>query len=112
MLSQCIFSAVSEGISIAASLEDIMEQLKEARKLAEEKKRLNSESSRMVQILIPLSYIGSLFVGIKYLDIPLTSLVKNQIFTGAGLLLTSLILLLMAFNVILVSMVTKGKFDF
>lgn len=112
MLSQCIYSAVSEGITITASLEDLMEQLKEARMLAEEKKRLNSESSRMVQILIPLAYLGSVFVGIKYLDIPLSSLIKNQIFTSGGLMLLSIILLLMVVNLILVSLVTKGKFDF
>ena len=56
MLANCIRISAESGINVALALEDIQIQLREARLLFEERKRLNSESARMVVFLAPVMY--------------------------------------------------------
>ena len=55
--------AFTEGIDVSNALEDLMQQITEARKLAEERKRLNSESGRLVVFMVPVSYMVSILLG-------------------------------------------------
>ncbi len=112
MLSQCIFAAAGEGINITLPLEDIIQQLKAARSLAEERKRLNAESTRLIRYLIPLAYGLSLVVSVKYLGLSPGDLIRNQFFTQAGLWMFLLILALGLINFMLVEMTKAGKFDY
>ena len=50
MLANCIRISAESGINVTLALEDIQIQLREARLLFEERKRLNSESARMVGV--------------------------------------------------------------
>ncbi|MCQ2551971.1 MAG: hypothetical protein MJ148_01290 [Clostridia bacterium] len=56
-VASCIEIAASKGTDISLALLDILEQLKTAKALVEERKRLNSESMRMTLFLIPFLYI-------------------------------------------------------
>ena len=112
MLSSCIFAAAHEGVDITASLEDIIEQLQAARTLNEEKKRSNTESVKMVQILVPVTYFGTLFLGKKFLDIPLSDMVRNQFFDPVGAAFFVFIAGFFILNLLLISLVKNSKFDF
>ena len=112
MLGQCIYAGAKDGMNIVISLEDLMAQLRSARKLAEEKKRLNAESTRLVKFLIPFSYFGSIFVGVKFLGTPLSKLIQYQLLTRGGLILLFLVLSLSAINIFLIDLAKRGKFDY
>ena len=112
MLSQCIFVAAYEGIDVSESLEDILEQLKVARVLDEEKKRANSESTRLVKFLVPFAYAASIGMTVFMMDIPLKKVLYNQFadMTGLGILL--IIVALFVVNSMLLDMIKNGKFDY
>lgn len=112
MLSQCIFAAAYEGTDISEPLEDILEQLKTARVLEEEKKRANSESVRLIKFLVPVSYAASIGISVFMMDIPLKKIISNQFsdITGAGIFL--IIVALFIVNTLLLDMIKNGKFDY
>lgn len=112
MLSSCIFAAAHEGIDITESLEDIIEQLQAARTLNEEKKRSNTESVKMVQILVPVTYFGTLILGKKFLDIPFITMVRNQFTDPAGIAFFIFIAGFFILNILLISLIRNSKFDF
>ena len=89
-----------------------MIQLREARKLLEERKRLNSEARRMLLFLIPLLYAGMFAVSTRYLDIFFEKLFRNQFFTEEGIILFVICILLYLFNVVLIEAVRSKSFDF
>ncbi len=112
MLSQCIFAAAYEGLDVTESLEDILEQLKTARVLDEEKKRANSESSRLVKFIVPVFYLMSLGMSVRMMDISFGKLMRNQFSDTVGAGLFFLITGLFIVNVLILNTVKNGKFDF
>ncbi len=112
MLAHSIRLAAEKGSNISLSLEDVLIQLREARALAEERKRLNSESVRMVCVLLPLLYASTVFLAVRYLDVPPGRLLANQFGTPEGLLFFLLILALFLLNLALLALVNGQKFDF
>ncbi len=112
MLSNCIYLAAYQGINISLALEDILIQLRDARILTEERKRLNAESARMVVYLAPLLYIMTTLISIYYLDIPIFQIVQNQFYTQQGFLLFLLITFLFLFNIALIEIINNQRFDY
>lgn len=112
MLANCIRIAAESGINITLALEDIQIQLREARELFEERKRLNSESARMVVFLAPVMYIGTIIMSVKSLDIPFGRLLKNQFYTEQGFLLILLIIFLFLINLALIEIINNQRFDY
>lgn len=112
MLGQCIFAAAYEGIDVSESIEDILEQLKTAKVLDEEKKRANSESTRLVKFLVPTAYFSSIAISVFMMDIPLKKILYNQFtdITGVGIFL--IITALFIVNSLILDMVKNGKFDY
>ena len=112
MLGQCIFAAAYEGIDISESLEDILEQLKTARILDEEKKRANSESTRLVRFLVPFAYFASIAISVFMMDIPLKKIIYNQFTDITGVGIFFIITVLFIINSMMLDMVKNGKFDY
>lgn len=112
MLANCIRISAESGINISLALEDIQIQLREARLLFEELKRLNSESARMVVFLAPAMYFGTFVMSVKYLDIPFMKLLKNQFYTEQGFLLILLICFLFLVNLVLIEVINNQRFDY
>jgi hypothetical protein len=112
MLAYNIRLAAEQGMNVSPGVEDILVQLREARSLMEERKRLNAESVRIVTFLVPFLYIGSVFLSVRFLDIPLGTFLKNQIGTPEGFLLLTVMLLLFFTNVIIIELVTHQKLDY
>ena len=112
MLAYAISTAAIKGTDVTPTLEDILSQLKEARVLAEERKRINGESVRMAAYLTPGLYIGSIFVSVFVMGLPVTTFIKNQFFSGTGFALFTAFLFLFLFNRVLLEVLTNRKLDF
>lgn len=112
MLGNNIQVAAIRGIDISNALEDVLSQLRIAKSQLEERKRLNSESVRMTVIMVPLLYLLTVFMSLKYLDLSLLNYLKNQFQTSQGLTLFLLSLLLLLVNQVLIDLVNNQSFDY
>jgi hypothetical protein len=112
MLSYHIRAATLTGRDISLAIEDILSQLREARALAEERKRINGESVRLVVFLIPLSYAGSFFVSVTLLGLSPARFARNQFATAEGFGLFVAAVFLFFMNLVLIEVITNRKLDF
>lgn len=112
MLAQNIYIAATSGTDISIGVEDILIQLRDASTLAEERKRLNSESVKMTLFMVPFTYIATVVMAIRYLDTPFTSFIKNQLGTGQGLSMFLTIIFLFILNILTITFINNQKFDF
>ncbi|MDR0817675.1 MAG: hypothetical protein LBN35_03455 [Clostridiales Family XIII bacterium] len=112
MLAYNIRIAAITGCDIGLALEDILAQLREARTLHEERKRINGESVRLVIFLIPLIYIGSAFVSVGMLGLTPARFLRNQFLTAEGFGLFCFTVFLFMVNIVLLEVVTNKKLDF
>ncbi|MDR1292134.1 MAG: hypothetical protein LBJ91_01880 [Clostridiales Family XIII bacterium] len=112
MLAYNIRSAALTGGDISLAIEDILSQLREARVLAEERKRINGESVRLVVFLIPFSYLGSFVVSVTLLGISPARFVRNQFATAEGFGLFVAAAFLFFINLVLIEVITNRKLDF
>jgi competence protein ComGC len=112
MLAYNIRLAAGQGMNVSLGIEDILVQLRDARAVMEETKRLNAESSRIVGFFVPFLYLGLIGLSTRFLDLPLSVLMRNQLGTPEGFTLLVLIILLFVANVILIELVTHQKMDY
>ncbi len=102
----------ADGIDISASLEDVMMQLREARSIAEERRRLNGEAARIVVFMVPVAYVVTLFFSVNLLGVGIKDIVRNQFCTTAGLVLLFGIIFVFVVNLLLISALRHTQFDF
>jgi hypothetical protein len=112
LLAYHIRLAAVTGCDISLALEDLMIQLREARSLAEERRRINGEAVRITVFLIPLLYVGTVFVSISMLDMTPLGFLRNQFHTYEGLSLFAFVAFLFILNVGLLQIITNRKLDF
>jgi len=112
MLANNIFTAAIKGADVSLALEDILIQLREARALSEERKRLNSESVRMTIVMVPLMYAATVAMSVAYLDMPAGRFLYNQFCTREGFLLFAMMLVLFLINLMLIEIVHNQRFDY
>lgn len=112
MLSYNIYLAAAKGSDISVAAEDILIQLRDARNLEEERKRMNSESFRMTTFMVPITYVLTVFMASACLDIRIGTFLYNQICTAEGLLFLLLIIFLFILNQTVLSLVSNQKFDY
>jgi len=112
MLAYVIKTGALRGTDMTSAIEDILSQLREARALAEERRRINGESVRMTAYLAPGLYIGSVFVAIFVMGIPFGRFLYYQFFTAQGFALLTSALFLFLLNRVLLEMLTNRKLDF
>jgi len=112
MLANNIFQAQSKGMNVVVSLEDILSQLREARALAEERKRNNLESVILVKLFCPGAYLLFAYFAIDKFDLGVTGFLYNQFLTRQGLILFFYFLLLFFTGYLLLELVQNKKFDF
>ena len=112
MLAYTIRTGALRGSDMTPAIEDILSQLREARNLAEERRRINGESVRMTTYLTPGLYIGSVIVAVAVMGIPFGRFLHNQFFTAQGFALLTSALFLFLLNRVLLETLTNRKLDF
>ena len=100
------------GTNVTLSLEHILLQLREARVLVEERKRMNNEAVRMTYFMVPLLYLMTAVLSVKYLGVSTADYLANQFGTKEGLTLLLLILFLFFLNVGILTIIIDRKFDY
>ncbi len=108
MLSSCVETAVLKGADISEGLSDIAEQLRESRKLFEERKRMNSEAVRMSVFLVPALYGGTMLICSGFLGMELRDILRNQFASAPGITLFLISVFLFLFNVVVLQAVESG----
>lgn len=112
MLAHTIEIAATEGSNVSIAIEDILIQLREARTLFEDRKRMNSEAIRMTYWMVPLLYGATGIMAVRYLELPFARFLQNQFYTPEGLLFFLAIGFLFVANIGLLSFITNQKFDY
>lgn len=112
MLSGCIRMGAVRGLNVSLGLEDILLQMRQAKKRMEERKRLNNEAMRLTLFMVPLLYLSTVLLSTHYLEVPPAKFIKNQMGTAEGLLLLLLIAFLFTLNLALIEMVNNQKLDY
>lgn len=111
MLATQIRIAAVSGIDISLALEDILIQLRDARVLYEERRRLNGEAVRMTLFLVPLLYLATVTLGIQTIGLSPGEFLQNQLMTQQGLLLILSIVFLFFLNIAIMELVLNQRFD-
>jgi len=112
MLANSIRLSVEKGMSIAMGLEDILVQMRQAMANMEERKRMNSESTRITIFMVPLLYLGTVGLSLYYLEMSPKHFLENQIGTPEGLLLLLGNVFLFCVNLAALEIVNNQKLDF
>lgn len=112
MFAYNIQLAAEKGIDVSLAVEDILLQLRDARQLYEERKRLNSEAMRIVVYLIPLLYLFTIGASVLFIGVDFSKLIRNQFFTRQGFSLFNISALMFICNILLMECVSKQKFDY
>jgi hypothetical protein len=112
VLANNIFQAEANGMNVVVSMEDILSQLREARVLAEERKRSNLESVILVKLFCPGAYLFFAYLAIEKFDLGLTGYLYNQFMTRQGLILFFYFMMLFFTGYLLLELVQNKKFDF
>ncbi len=112
MLAYNIGQSICFGYNVMSGMEDILSQLREARQQEEERKRMNSESARLVLFMVPFTYAITVYFTISWLGLGVGKLVKNQFCTSAGISFLLAIAFLFLINLVLISMVRNRRFDY
>lgn len=112
MLAGNIRLAAEKGTNVSLAVEDILIQLREARTLVEERKRLNSESQRITLVLVPVLYLTTVLLAVRYLDLPLSRFISNQVGTPEGMTMLLAVSFLFILNVALLEVISSQRFDF
>lgn len=112
MLAYNMGLAAAENVDITSALEDILMQLREARSISEERKRLNSEAGKLVIFMVPFTYALTSFFSAKYLGLGLSGFLRNQFHTVEGVFFFFTIIFMFAANLLLLSLVRHRRFDY
>jgi len=112
MFAVCVRLAAEQGADVSSGLADIVEQLRKANGMAEDRKRLNSEAARMTMFLVPVLYAGTMVLAVLYLNVPPGSLLRNQFCTSEGILFFSASVMLFFFNLLLLRLVGSTRMDY
>lgn len=112
MFAYNIQLAAEKGINVSLAIEDILLQLRDARTIFEERKRLNSEAIRIVVYMIPLLYVFTVVMAIKFIGISLNKYVQNQLFTREGFLFFIVSSVMFLTNIVIIEIVNRQKFDY
>ncbi|QIB69936.1 hypothetical protein Ami103574_11655 [Aminipila butyrica] len=112
MFAYNIRLAAERGLNVSVAIEDILVQLRDARAIFEERKRLNSEAIRIVVYMIPLLYVFTVIISVKYIGMSLKEYIVNQLFTKEGILFFMVSGVMFLMNIAVMEIVSRQKFDY
>lgn len=112
ILSYNIALAAERGINISSAIEDILIQLREARTLIEERKRMNSEAVRMVIYLVPCMYVGTIMLSMNVIGMSMKEFFVNQFFSSQGFTMFLVIIFMLLINIAVIESINNQRFDY
>ena len=111
MLGHSIYLCLTETLNIKSSLEDILRNVRTAKLIREEEKRMNAETKRMLW-LIPISWCSSYLMAVNACGISIKRIWGNQFETKEGTLCFMTLCIMSAICFFLVGIVEQRKLDY
>lgn len=111
MVANNLLLSIEEGFEVTSGLIDIQQELKRAKSAYEKSSRNTTEGFAIVKVLIPLLYVFTIFLSVKYFNFTIDKFMYYQIGTPGGMKLLMLNLLLYLFNVMLMILFQRRRFD-
>jgi len=111
MLANNLMLAIEEGFTVTSGLTDIQSELKRAKSAYEKSERNTTEGFAIAKVFIPGLYICTIFISSKYFNFTVQKFMAYQLFTPVGLKMFLANLVLFAFNILVMILFKKRKFD-
>ncbi len=111
MISNSIFLSLTTGQDVTKSLEDILIELKRIKLVHEKSYQNTSEGFLIIKYILPILYIGSVYMGIHYFNLSMKQYINYQFSTPLGLKMFAINLLLFGINILLMMIFKRRKFD-
>jgi hypothetical protein len=112
LLGMSIFESISSGSNVSVSLDEILSNLKQIKDSIEKDKRANYEAFTMVKFVIPIIYVLSVFICIKYFGFTLGKFFYYQFYTPLGIKFFIGIVVLSIISFWSMYLLSRPKFDF
>lgn len=112
MLVNNIYFAIEWNTNVTIGLEDILQELKEAKTTMEKGKQINSEGFSILKYLAPFMYIATIYISVEYFGFTVKKFLAYQLYTTIGIKFFALIVFLMVINILCMILYNKQKFDF
>ncbi len=111
VLSSNIYFAEVLGIKVTTSLIDLLNLIKNNRKIIEFEKRENNEGNLIMKYLVPLTYILSIAIACYFFDFTIVKFIEYQFFTTTGLLWFLIICITSFIGYVVIFLLSKRKMD-
>ncbi len=111
MLINNFVLSIEEGFVVTSGLTDIQQELQRAKSAYEKSDRNTIEGFAIVKFLIPILYVFTIYLSIKYFNFTLEKFIQYQLFTETGQKLFAINAVLFIANFILMIVFKKRKFD-
>lgn len=111
MLGHSMYLCLTENLNIKNSLEDILRNVRTAKLIREEEKRMNAETKRMLW-LIPISWFSSYLMAVNTCGISIKRIWGNQFETKEGTLCFMTLCVMSGICFFLVGLVEQRKLDY
>lgn len=112
LLANNISLSIEYGDDVTESLNDVLEEVKEIKKMIESGKQQNSEAFLMIKVVTPALYFLSVVAAIKFFGFTLKKFIDYQIYNSMGSKFFILVIGSIVFNYIVYLAVKKPKYDF
>lgn len=112
MLTNNIYMAMKDNLTVVAGLEDILRGCKEITEALERGKRYNLEGFAIAKWLAPTMYVGLMYMAIKSAGFSFQSVLSYQFASSKGIVMIIAITVLAFVNIIIMNMLSAQRYDF
>lgn len=112
LLGMNIFESILNSTNVSVSLDDILSNLKQVKSSIEKDKRANYEAFTMVKFVIPVVYILSIILALKFFGFTIGRFFYYQFNTSLGIKLFITIIVLSVISFCVMYLLSKPKFDY
>ncbi|PLT43522.1 hypothetical protein B8V81_5062 [Paenibacillus pasadenensis] len=111
LLANNIYLAIVYRDNVKEALDDILDELTNAKAVNEKGNQENSESFMIIKFVAPVSYIASVFAIVHYFDFSWSKFISYQFGSKYGIQSFLLVLLFMFINLLIFVFLRRPKND-
>ncbi len=112
LLANNVFISIGQGDDVSEALEDILDELKDLKRIYEKNKQYNHETLIMIKYITPGVYLLSVFVMFAVFGFDFEKFVNYQFKNPIGLKFFLLIIIFISFNYFIYLFLKRQKNDF
>jgi hypothetical protein len=112
LLSNNLLISIHDGVQVTASLEDILVNLRDSKKVLESGKRHNNEGFMIAMFLVPIMYVLFIYIAVRYFGFTLTKYFNYQLRHPIGFKFFIAIIISFVANYFIMVITKRQKFDF